>query len=205
VFFFFFIRFFVSNSVEKSTRLRPGPFEIPKRQGVRRNACEKKSALLVGQRRCCSFPSSGLRHSCAPPPTGARTPTLVRLVHVKICRVCAHNAYTHLPYVHVYGTCVCVRATSCALDHPPVHPLRKLGVVLSRQAADLRWSRCLEEGNLYNRKLHDFTRRSFRKRGTSPRNFARDADSSFFYFFFSSPVASDSYDFNDVIIVNFRV
>jgi len=69
------------------------------------------------------------------PPTRARTPTLVRLlVHVKICCVCAHVRImrTRIYYTYTYTVCVCVRATSCALDYPPVHPLRKLGVVLSR-------------------------------------------------------------------------
>lgn len=94
--FFFFYLLSVSGSVEKSTRL--GPFEIPKRQGVRRNACEKKSTLLVGQRWCCSFPSSGLRHPCASAPRSprSRTPTLARSLArwytwSYVCRVCASH------------------------------------------------------------------------------------------------------------------
>lgn len=138
----------VSGPVEKSTRLRLGLSKYQKGRAFRGTRA-RKSRLFSRSTPMLFLPFVGITSPvCSPPPSPAtrvRTPTLVRslarsLVYVKICRVCAHvrtmrtRIYQVYTYVHVYTVCCMrVRDTSCALDHPPVHPLRKLGVVLSRQ------------------------------------------------------------------------
>lgn len=149
-FFSFITLLSVSGSVEKSTRLRLGLSKYQKGRALGGTRA-RKSRLFSRSTPMLFLPFVGITSPvCSPPPlpspaTRVRTPTLVRslarsLVYVKICRVCAHvrimrtRIYQVYTYVHVCTVrCMRVRDTSCALDHPPVHPLRKLGVVLSRQ------------------------------------------------------------------------
>jgi len=72
-------------------------FRNTKKAGRTKERAREKVGSLVGQRRCCSFPSSGLRHPYASRPTRARTPpTLTRwctwryAAYARTCtRVCA--------------------------------------------------------------------------------------------------------------------
>lgn len=111
-------------------------FRNTKKAGRSEERVREKVGSLVGQRRCCSFPSSGLRHPCAPrppsPATRVRTPTLVRSLagireDMSCVRTCAYNAYTHLPGLHVrntyirYVACVCVIHRAHLTTHPSTH------------------------------------------------------------------------------------
>lgn len=128
-FFFFFIKLLPAWAARSKSQ-RGWAFRNTKKAGRSEKRVREKVGSLVGQRRCCSFPSSGLRHPCAslpprPSPTRARTPTLVRSLagtREDMRRVCAHVRVMRTGvYACVYA---CVRMCVCynVRTWPPTRP-----------------------------------------------------------------------------------
>lgn len=104
-----------------SARSTGGGFRNTKKAGRTKERAREKVGSLVGQRWCCSFPSSGLRHPHASRATRARTPTLARwctwryaayartmymrvqCIHACVCpRVCLAGLYVRMHIAHAY-------------------------------------------------------------------------------------------------------